>query len=418
MAKKKTKMSEQARIQIEQARYRKMYFEKLQYFCDTYGGKGTYALIPPNYLKGLFMFRIRPFKIETDTSSTIDAKTHKYIHKLLFHTMHCMSIKIDDHLPNIELDDYFIYGHAIKALSYNEKDTPDKLWIAELMKRLELLVHSDVLDRAIDEVFKLMLNVGTMLSHMQNHIVWLTCEFKSGDSGCLQNIAHLHIQKPAIKRFLLPDGSRLGYRVSWYIQSEGIQEYSIKSSQWEPSSTFADLPIAVYVQSHALQRLWERIDVYAPHLVQINMLISLINPIIIRTGKNNGLLEYSINGNKYGYLVCEFIDGDILIKTFLFLTNNGTPEGKKLNELTGLGKYDKKYLAIDRISSFIASDIEHNETLKKLFIQSGCESLVYAAEHLNFEKEKFSQYESSSLIAEYIKKEPVPILEEEFVCFS
>jgi len=419
MVKKKNKLSEQARIKIEQARYRKLYFEKFEYYCDTYGGKGTYALIPPNYRAGLFVYRIQPFKIVTDTNSKIDSKTHKYIHTLLFQALHYMNVTIGDHLPTIRLDDFFVYGQAIRALSYIEKEVPAKLWNTEFARRLERFVDTEVLDRAIDEVFDVMTNVGTMLSHIQNHIVWLDCEFnESNTTGSIQNIARLHIHKPTFKHFLLPDGSRPGYRVSWYIKPDGIKEISIKLSQWDPSSSFADLPIAVYIQSHALQRLWERIDVYTPYLVQMNMLISLAKPVIIRTGKTSGLLEYSINGNKYGYLVCELIDGDILIKTFLFLTNNGTPEGKKLNELSGLSKNDKKYLAIDRISSFITSDIEHNKTLKELFIQSGCKSLVYAAEHLNFEKEKFSQFDSSTFIAEYIKKEPVPIIEESYLFHS
>jgi len=38
--------------------------------------------------------------------------------------------------------------------------------------------------------------------------------------------------------------------------------------------------------------------------------------------------------------------------------------------------------------------------------------LIFAAEHLQFEKNKFSQYDASALIAEYIKNEPIPILEE------
>ena len=414
MAKKKNKMNEQARIQMEQARYRKMYYEKLQYLCDTYGGKGTYALIPPKYLEGLFLYRIQPIKVLPDSNGKLNTKTHKYIHKLLYHVMHCMSIKIDGQLPDIELDDFFVYGQSMRALSYIIRDHPEVLWAVEFSKRLELFLHEDVFRRAIDEIFDLMSNVGTMLSNIQNDIVWLEIEFGENAAGNMQNIARLYIHKPTIKYFVFPEGSRPAFRVTWSLQSVGIKEYSIKSSEWDSSSIFSDLPLEVYIQSHALQRLWERIDVYTFYLVQLSMLISILNPVIVRTGKNTGLIEYKINGHKYGYLVCEYINGDILIKTFLFLTNNGTPEGQKLNELSGLNKDDKKYLAIDRISSFIASDIEKNESLKKLFIESGCESLLHAAEHLNFEKERLRAYDSTALIAEYIKQEPIPVLEKVF----
>ena len=51
----------------------------------------------------------------------------------------------------------------------------------------------------------------------------------------------------------------------------------------------------------------------------------------------------------------DIIEGKIVIRTFLFVTNNGTPEGKKLAQITGLQKLDKKYLALDKLSTFMTS---------------------------------------------------------------
>jgi hypothetical protein len=41
-------------------------------------------------------------------------------------------------------------------------------------------------------------------------------------------------------------------------------------------------------------------------------------------------------------------EGKLVIRSFLFLTNDGTPEGWKLRALTGLAKRDKKYLEIEK----------------------------------------------------------------------
>jgi hypothetical protein len=413
MAKKKGKINEQARIQMEQANYRKMYFEKLQYYCDSYGGNGTFALIPKKYLETLFIMRIHPLKIDLKENNKINVNTQKYIHKLLYHVMHNMKVSIGNDLPDIRLDEFTIFVRTIIAISIPDPDISAKPWQIEFSKRLTCLTNKDVSFNATKQELELLEHTGNMVSNIQTGIVWFKYELSVTETKGAYNIAFLFIKRTTIKYFKFPDGSRLAHRVSWYDSVKGFYEISIKSSKWNTSTTFVDLPIEVYIQSHALKRLWERIDVYPPYHVQINMLISLLNPIIIKTGKNTGLIEYKIDGHKYGYLVCEYIDGDILIKTFLFLTNNGTPEGQKLNELTGLKKDDKKYLTIDRVSCFIASDIEHNESLKKLFIECGCESLIYAAQHLKFEKEIFSQYDVTTLILEYIKKEPMPGIEEQ-----
>jgi len=312
----------------------------------------------------------------------------------------------------VRLDDFTIFCRTIIGLVSITKNIHEP-WAIEFNKRLACLSREDVSLRASREELNLLRSVGMMLSNIQTGIVWLDYNLTISETTGADNIALLYFKKPALKYFKFPDGSRPAFRVSWYFIIDRFVEVTIKSSLWNRDTPFVDLRLAIYIQSHALQRLWERIDVYPHSEVQVNMIISLVNPVIIRTGKNTGLIEYRINEHKYGYLVCEYIDGDILIKTFLFLTNNGTPEGQKLNELTGLKKEDKKYLAIDRISSFIASNIEQNELLKKLFMECGCESLVHAAEHLQFEKEKFSKLEVSTLIAEYIKNEPVPVFENE-----
>jgi hypothetical protein len=79
---------------------------------------------------------------------------------------------------------------------------------------------------------------------------------------------------------------------------------------------------------------------------------------------------------KAGYFRVDVIDGKIVIRTFLFVTNNGTPEGQRLGKITGLQKLDKKYLAIDKLSTFMTSDIGQNENIKKIFIDSGCQCLL------------------------------------------
>lgn len=87
------------------------------------------------------------------------------------------------------------------------------------------------------------------------------------------------------------------------------------------------------------------------------------------------LFPYTYRNKRLGYLKANIFGDRLIFRTFLFLTNNGTPEGKKLAKLLGVQKADKKYLGIDNLNTFINSDIESNENLKRIFCQTGCGDL-------------------------------------------
>lgn len=57
-------------------------------------------------------------------------------------------------------------------------------------------------------------------------------------------------------------------------------------------------------------------------------------------------------------------------------TYSGTPEGEKLQQVFALGKVDRQYLAIDKLSTFMNSDIRSSKELEGMFMAAGCECLL------------------------------------------
>ena len=100
-----------------------------------------------------------------------------------------------------------------------------------------------------------------------------------------------------------------------------------------------------------------------------------MSTFIIKKPDNNFLIEYKYNGKKAGYLLAGIYGDKVVIRTFLFLTNNGTPEGKKLQKLAGIQKQDKQYLLLDKLSTFMNPDLRKNETIRRLFFDAGCGDL-------------------------------------------
>lgn len=128
-------------------------------------------------------------------------------------------------------------------------------------------------------------------------------------------------------------------------------------------------------------------------------------PVVSNDLYGNILMEFRYFNTKAGYFRLDIIDGKIIIRTFLFVTNNGTPEGQKLGSNTGLQKLDKKYLAIDKLSTFMTSDIGKNENVKKIFIDAGCQCLLELYERSHSVATNTPKHFDSELMLKYIDYE-------------
>jgi len=74
---------------------------------------------------------------------------------------------------------------------------------------------------------------------------------------------------------------------------------------------------------------------------------------------------------KMGYFVAEIIDEKIILKTFLLLSSNSTPEGTLFKQLTGFSKSDVNYWDLNCLPTFINNDMDKNNHLYTYFEQAG-----------------------------------------------
>ena len=158
------------------------------------------------------------------------------------------------------------------------------------------------------------------------------------------------------------------------------------------SNAKEDENLNIYIQSHALHRFKERVDIFEPayrnYLIQE---VLIFEQIVIPFGRHF-LLSCTIGGTSpIGYFTY-FISGyDLVINTFLPLTSEGTPEGESLCKLLPLSKEDFNYLGMDKISFYSTIDFEQIPLLKNAFINSGIWKTKIAIEEVFddtlFEKE-------------------------------
>lgn len=132
----------------------------------------------------------------------------------------------------------------------------------------------------------------------------------------------------------------------------------------------------VYIQSHALSRLKERLDLLDQEA--INYALWENTHTISQFVSYHGylLLPFKVFGVKIGYLVANVAEDKLLFRTFLFITHNSSPEGVRLRKLTGLGKEDITYWKIDRLSTFVKLKEEKYPGLIELFCKAGLGKLM------------------------------------------
>lgn len=132
----------------------------------------------------------------------------------------------------------------------------------------------------------------------------------------------------------------------------------------------------VFIQSHALTRLKERLDLLDQEAINYALWENTNN--ITQFVSYNGylLLPFKVFNVKIGYLVANVAEDKLLFRTFLFITHNSSPEGTRLRKLTGLGKEDITYWKIDRLSTFVKLKEEKYPGLIQLFRKAGLEKLM------------------------------------------
>jgi len=143
------------------------------------------------------------------------------------------------------------------------------------------------------------------------------------------------------------------------------------------SSKGAELP--VHIQRHALTNFCERLC--APSLGQGHHLLCemLREPKALHRMNNANdkfLVPAGEDGRKVGYFVVQVVEDVVLVRTFLFLTMQGTPESERLFRQLRLRRADIEYLKLDSLEAFMDADLSNDDELVAILNECGCGHLL------------------------------------------
>ncbi len=185
----------------------------------------------------------------------------------------------------------------------------------------------------------------------------------------------LKVMKPERTRITCDGAARPAFRASIF-GPRGLSHLTWTAADLGFDGAPQEYP--VYVQSHALEQLARRVpSFHTPAIV-----CSLTRPKFTRQSEDSFLVEYRQGSadHKLGYFVGVRLPDKVLLKTFLFLTMQGTPESDLLYSKLRLTRRDIEFIRLDELSVFLDQDVRQDAGLVKLFDECGCGHLLKAAD--------------------------------------
>jgi hypothetical protein len=437
MAKKKhLSQFEQQKLQkLQKVQHRNAFMGKLKTLCTQIGDESLFHLIPEQEKDTIYSLRGAPLKIMIAKGAKIQKRLMEVLaqtikKQLLFMQMEV--VKGNGRMMNYA--DYFLVGMPLGVSLKSEYSIYDKLPFAKFQEEKES--HDDTYCTGIEDLcsttclvfddiskkylYTFKFEIDSMVSHPESQALIDNATtplqhlrvFNVLDFRLLQKLTigthPLDVKKLNIDGEVRPV-IQLGIIINTHSKSEFLP-FLIPMEDLHVDSPFSQLPVPVYIQQHALRRLEERIGYTTPGMGYIVLQIALSEKKITPLKGNRVLIACLIKGLKLGYLLAELVEGILVIRTFLLLTNSGTPEGNKLAQLTGLKIEDAKYLSIDNLQGLANSDIEQNETICKLFRNAGCGDILELCKKMRSEPGMTWLLDStqpkntiSELITEYLR---------------
>ncbi len=214
-----------------------------------------------------------------------------------------------------------------------------------------------------------------MHSVVDERVYWYDYQYDPMPGKKIIQRYRLKVMRPERTRITCDGGARPAFRASVF-GARGLDHVTWKAADLGFDGEPQEYP--VFIQSHVMEQLARRVPSYhTPGIV-----CSLTRPKFIRQSADSFLVEYRQGSadHKLGYFVGVRLPDKVLLKTFLFLTMQGTPESDLLYSKLRLTRRDIEFMRLDDLSVFLDQDVRQDAGLVKLFDECGCGHLLKAAD--------------------------------------
>lgn len=379
----------------------KRFIVRIKELCEAYTGPEYFNLFPAESLSYMYVTRYPALKVKARAGAVIPKEKVVQYNKILTKMLEEEPINFDNG-KSVPLSWYLCEG--LRLINYVSDISHDHLQHSkELKEAFADYFYDTESDRMVTHMLSVYVHDANILLSDLNHSVYTADSSTTAvyDSNATSNDVYIQTFKPK-KILLMIEGERRSLtQLAWIEWKDDQAEWTlakVKPSALGFEAGALEIPLQVYVQQHALNKLQERIDI-TPGIMHFGMFAAFMEPEINHVKYDRySLVEFSLSRQKVGYFLVTLHEDKLVIRTFLFLTNDGTPEGKKLEKLLEIDKLDKKHLMIDRLPTLNSYHLETNEKLSKLFIQAGCGSLLKLGHLQEFSAKEIKDKDPESIL--------------------
>lgn len=376
MKRRKKKVNSQQSKQERETRL-KIYKQKIFNFLKLIDCEEVLALIDKDTLKNMYRERndMLP-KIRHSEGVIVNHRSVRKIQGDLDALISGMTIKVGPYGNELSAKDVTAYMSIIYRMVMSNKQSADANVIRIVKQFMDKFPELNrAFQQANSEVIGAIWFVGLSLTHINERFCWMVRIANNNEAGSTDYILAIKEKVAQSINVVIDHHPRPVFPLAMAYPSAGPIEVSVSSDKLNLDNAVRNMPIPVYIQNHVLHRMEERLDSITRYMREFYLYVSMEDPKVIHF-KVRILVEYNLGtGNKLGYLIVDYLNGILLVKTFLLLSNSGTPEGLRLEESSGLKKIDRQYWAIDRLSTFQQSDLKDHPQIKEIFEHAGCGSL-------------------------------------------
>ncbi|PZX09833.1 hypothetical protein LX69_03498 [Breznakibacter xylanolyticus] len=197
--------------------------------------------------------------------------------------------------------------------------------------------------------------------------------------GRIKNEIRISSIEPERRTFVIDKEVRPSYRLGIYraeivckmIEPTWVELPMVLLEAEDSRSVMAQLmgtrlTLPVYIQSHALHRMGERLDCFDNYSLNQVFTFTFMEPrCITATNGQRLIVAIDFRGKTIGYFPMAKVNGAVLLLSFLPLSSPITPEGSILQKELGLQFDDIKFIGLDKLSYYIKTNFNANPPLQK-----------------------------------------------------
>ena len=410
MAKNHKKPNPAQNEKLLTAQNRNEFFRNLKRVLTLMSGdENTISYLSKIDLEVYYHFRFKAIRAEAADGHSIDPQILKEIKSQSLGLMKKELIPVNDFGGFITLDDHLTIGFTIitqfGALKEESFDRNKALYIVALGPYFVGRITKETSWQNAKHVME-----AAAIGHcdLSSALYWTQIKAEMQEREPVDYHVAVKVYKHEQKKiYVTLEGiNRAVVRVGWGMYPDGVVWCSRPPASFSLPQKDITHTLPVYIQTHALQRLRERLDCVDEGTVHYFVYLALKNGRIHKTQNNSYLIEFHFMDMKAGYLVAVVQDDRVIVRTFLLLTNNGTPEGAKLANYTGLKKEDKRYLSLDKLSTFMDPALRDDETIQRIFFDAGCSDLFEITQDMVADPAKIKSHVSTKVLLDYLMLKP------------